>query len=107
MSPPVSAPGPGVGGRRPILARYRPPVPGFVFTPSVSVVRQLSAVYGVRAVLVQKQHSSDEVLLELDQLLQEKCGLKRNDRAIILAGLPMAKMGPTNVMKLHRVGELL
>ena len=89
-----------------LVARYRPPVPIYVFTPSENVVRQLAVIYGVRPVLVPKLDSSDEVLLELDELLQEKGRLKPNDRVIILAGLPMAKMGPTNVMKLHRVGEL-
>lgn len=89
-----------------LVARYRPPVPIFVFTPSESVVRQLSVVYGVQPILVTKLESSDEVLAGLDQLLQERCLLKPNDQVIILAGLPMGRMGPTNIMKLHRVGEL-
>ena len=89
-----------------LVARYRPPVPIYTFTPSESVVRQLSVVYGVRPVWVEPTRSSDELLIELDQLLQTKAGLKLNDKVIILAGLPMAKMGPTNVMKMHRVGEL-
>ena len=32
--------------------------------------------------------------------------LSIRDRVVIVAGLPLAKMGPTNVMKMHRVGEL-
>ena len=94
----------GYTGR--LVARYRPPVPLFVFTPNESVVRQLTVVYGVRSMVVDRQDSSDEILAELDQLLQEKGQLKLNDTVIILAGFPMSKMGPTNVMKLHRVGEL-
>jgi pyruvate kinase len=94
----------GYTGR--LVARFRPPVPLYVFTPNEAVVRQLTVVYGVRPLQVERQHSSDEILAELDQLLQEKCGLKLNDTVIILAGFPMAKMGPTNVMKLHRVGEM-
>ncbi len=89
-----------------LVARYRPPVPIFVFTPSERVVRQLSVVYGVQPIVVTKLESSDAVLAEIDQLLQQKARLQLNDRVIILAGLPMGKMGPTNVMKLHRVGEL-
>ncbi len=89
-----------------LVARYRPPVPIYVFTPYETVVRQLSVVYGVRPVLVDPQESSDEVLVELDHLLQATGQLALNDKVIILAGLPMAKMGPTNVMKLHRIGEV-
>jgi pyruvate kinase len=89
-----------------LVARYRPPVPTYVFTPNESVVRQLSVIYGARAVLIERQESSDEVFKELDELLQTKGGLRLNDTVIILAGLPMSKMGATNVMKLHRIGEL-
>ena len=63
-------------------------------------------VYGVRPITIEAHDSSDEILKELDALLQEKSQLKLNDKVIVLAGMPMAKMGPTNVMKLHRVGEL-
>jgi pyruvate kinase len=89
-----------------LVARFRPPVPIYVFTPKQGVANQLTVVYGVRALTVEAHDSSDEILKELDELLQVKAGLKLNDKVIVLAGMPMAKMGPTNVMKLHRVGEL-
>ena len=34
-----------------LVARYRPPVPIFAFTGSDAVARQLSLIYGIRAVL--------------------------------------------------------
>jgi len=89
-----------------LVARYRPPVPIHVFTPDEAVVRQLSVVYGIRAEQVKGSDSSDDVFNELDRLLPERAGLKVNDTVIVLAGLPIAKMVPTNTMKLHRVGEM-
>ncbi len=97
----------GSGYTARLVARYRPPVPIWTFTPSEAVVRQLAPVYGVRAILVERHESSDEVLAELDELLQQKSNLKMNDKVIVLAGLPMARMGPTNFMKFHRIGEML
>jgi pyruvate kinase len=88
-----------------LVARYRPPMPVYVFTPYEVVVRQLSVVYGLRPLRVERFGSYDEAMTALDGLLQTRCGLKLNDPVVIVAGLPLGKMGQTNVMKLHRVGE--
>ncbi len=89
-----------------LVARYRPPVPIYAFTPSAAVVRQLEVVYGVRPLLVPVQESSDKVLATVDRLLRARAGLKPGDTVIILAGFPVGRMRPANIMKLHRVGEL-
>jgi pyruvate kinase len=89
-----------------LVARYRPQVPVFAFTLSGRTVGQLSVIYGVRAVPVPKLASTDDLLVEIDGLLQTQGRLKRGDRVIFLAGLPIEKMGPANVMMLHRVGEM-
>ncbi len=89
-----------------LVARYRPPVPIYAFTPSAAVVRQLNAVYGVRPLLVPVQESSDKVLVTVDRLLRARAGLEPGDMVVILAGFPVGRMGPANIMKLHRVGEL-
>ncbi len=89
-----------------LVARYRPPVPIYAFTPSAAVVRQLNAVYGVRPLLVPAQESSDTLLATVDRLLQARAGLKPNDAVVIVAGFPVGRTRPANIMKLHRVGEL-
>lgn len=90
-----------------LIARYRPPVPIYAPTPSKEVVRQLSVVYGVRPILVPKLNSSDAIMAKIDEVLEAEGRLKRDDRVIILAGLPMGRgVGSTNVMKFHCVGEL-
>ena len=89
-----------------LVARYRPSVPVFAFTLSDRIVGQLSVIYGVRAIPVPKFESTDDQLAEIDGLLQTRSGLKRGDWVILLAGLPLEKLGPTNVMMLQRVGEM-
>jgi pyruvate kinase len=89
-----------------LVARYRPPVPIFAFTRSERVVRQLSVVYGVRAAEAPLLRSTDSVLAGIDSLLQDGRGLKPGDPVILIAGLPIERMGPANIMMLHRVGEI-
>jgi len=95
----------GSGRTARLMAKHRPPVPIYAFTTSVSVERQLQIVYGVRPILVPKLNSTDAVFLEVDELLTQQERLRDGDTVIVLAGLPTARMGPVNVMKLHQVGE--
>jgi len=89
-----------------LVARYRPPVPIFAFTLSERVVRQLAPVYGVQALQAPLLRSTDSVLADVDALLREQRGLKPGDTVILLAGLPIERMGPANIMMLLRVGEI-
>ncbi|MEO7143971.1 MAG: pyruvate kinase, partial [Bryobacteraceae bacterium] len=45
-----------------LIARYRPPVPIYAFTPSRTAMRALSVVYGVHPVLSPDAESTDEML---------------------------------------------
>jgi pyruvate kinase len=89
-----------------LVARYRPPVPILAFTRSDRIVRQLSVVYGVRAFRAPLVESTDSVLAAVDELLQSKAGLGAGQTVILLAGLPIERMGPANILMLHRVGEI-
>ena len=84
----------------------RPPVPIYAFTTSLAIARQLQIIYGVWPIVVPKLDSTDEVFREIDELLLGQGRLKLRDRVIVLAGLPAGRMGPANVMKLHRIGEM-
>ncbi|MCS7025130.1 MAG: pyruvate kinase [Bryobacteraceae bacterium] len=94
----------GASGR--LVASLRPPVPVYVFTHSIEVARQLSIVYGVRALVTGHHGSFDEMLTEMDLLLCERKSLKPRDCVVFVAGQPIGRKGTTNLLKLHRVGEL-
>lgn len=96
----------GSGYTARLMAKYRPPVPIYAFTTSLAVARQLQIIYGVWPIVVPKLDSTDEVFREIDELLLGQGRLKLRDRVIVLAGLPAGRMGPANVMKLHRIGEM-
>lgn len=89
-----------------LLASYRPPVPIYAFTHRMEVARQLTLNYGVRAVVAPQLENTDEMLAQVDRLLCERKSLKPGDAVIFVAGQPPGRKGNTNLMKLHRVGEL-
>lgn len=94
----------GSSGR--LVSSYRPPVPVYVFTHKAEVARQLSVNYGVRAVVVPQLESTDAMLNIVDEVLCGRRSLKPGATVVFVAGQPIGRKGTTNLLKLHRVGEL-
>jgi pyruvate kinase len=88
-----------------LVARYRPPVPIYTFTPSSTAARALSVVYGVHAIPQPHVSSTDEMMALMDRVLLERGLVKPRDAVVFVAGQPIGRPGTTNMMKLHRVGE--
>lgn len=93
------------GGSARLVARFRPPVPIYVFTPSIQASRGLSVVYGARPILAAQMSSTDEMMALMDRILLERGYVRPRESVVFVAGQPIGRPGSTNLMKLHRVGE--
>jgi pyruvate kinase len=89
-----------------LISRYRPPVCIYAITPSEVVARQLLIHYGVQPVLAPEVGSTDEMMAQMDRLLIDRGLLHLGDPVVFVAGQPIGRPGTTNLMKLHRIGEL-
>ncbi len=89
-----------------LVSRYRPPVPIYAITPSEEAARILSVCYGVIPVLAPQVASTDEMLSQMDRLLIDKRLVNVGDTVVFVAGQPVGHAGTTNLMKVHRVGEI-
>jgi len=89
-----------------LVSRYRPPVPIYAITPSETAACQLQIHYGVFPVLAPEVGSTDEMLAQMDRVLIERSHLREGDIVVFVAGQPIGRAGTTNLMKLHRIGEL-
>jgi pyruvate kinase len=89
-----------------LVARYRPPVPIYAFTHSIAVARRLSVVYGVQPVIAPNVKTTDEMMTQMDRILLEQKALKPRDNVVFVAGQPIGRPGSTNLIKLHRIGEV-
>jgi pyruvate kinase len=87
-----------------LVARHRPSVPIYAFTPSTQVARQLSILYATRAVQEPNLSSTDEMMALMDRRLQDLGWVKEGDPVVFIAGQPIGSPGTTNMMRLHRVG---
>jgi pyruvate kinase len=89
-----------------LVSRYRPPVRIYAITPREEVARQLLIHYGVFPVLAPQVGSTDEMMSQMDALLIEREYLHPGDVVVFVAGQPIGRPGTTNLMKLHRIGDL-
>jgi len=89
-----------------LISMYRPEVPIVAVTPLQSTCRQLSLVWGVRA-LVLPEFRKDflQTAADTDRLLVDKGLAREGELVIISAGIPALEPGGTNVMKVHVVGH--
>jgi pyruvate kinase len=89
-----------------LTSRYRPPVCIYAVTPHEKTARQLSVNFAVTPILAPEVASTDEMLAQMDRLLTERRYLSPGDLVVFVAGQPVGRPGTTNLMKLHRLGEL-
>lgn len=90
-----------------MISKYRPKAPIVAITHDERVNRQLSLVWGVNAVSGKKANTTDEMLDNAIELGLSKNLLKRGDRVVITAGVPVGETGATNIMKVHIIGDVI
>jgi pyruvate kinase len=87
------------------VAKFRPACPIIACTTEPSVVRQLSLVWGVKPILMDKQFDTSALFEQATALARESAGLKAGDLIVITAGVPLGYSGTTNLLKVHEIGE--
>jgi pyruvate kinase len=63
-------------------------------------------IYGICPVLSPDPTTTDEMMAVMDRLLLEQGWLTQRDSVVFVAGQPIGRPGTTNLLKLHRIGEL-
>ena len=88
------------------MARLRPRIPLIVFTPDPEVRQRLALVWGVRTVLCGQVEHTDDMVDQVDELLLKSDLALNGDRVVIICGMPAGKVGSTNTIRIHKMGEL-
>jgi pyruvate kinase len=92
------------GGSARLIARYRPPVPVYAFTPNAETARQLSVIFGLRPILTPQYESTDHMLDLMNATLIEQKRAEPGNPVVFVAGQPIGVPGTTNMVKLHVLG---
>ncbi len=87
------------------VAKYRPPVPIYAFTPSDESARQMALIYGVTPLVAANVGSTDEMIEVMEKMLKARDYVRAGDKVIFTHGQPIGKPGSTNMMKVHDISE--
>ena len=85
------------------IAKFRPQVPLIAFTESDIVRRQLALVWGVRPVKIDEIFDTDKSVRLMEEYLKDNGMVDTGDRVIIATGMPIAKRGSTNMIKVSTI----
>ena len=85
------------------LSQCRPVAPIVAITPCEKVAKKLCFNFGVYPVVADKMESTDEMMENAVKIAEKNGYVKNGDTVIIAAGVPVDKVGATNLMKVSVV----
>jgi pyruvate kinase len=85
------------------VAKPRPNIPIYAFTPNINVARRLCIVRGVTSFWMRRAVDLKEPLKFIFNILKKKKLIKKGDRVIITSGIPLRKSGSTNMIRVETV----
>jgi pyruvate kinase len=87
-----------------VLSKLRPPCPIIALAPAEDVRRRMALYWGVLPVAMRFSASIDRMLRDGERTLLSAGLLRKGARVVVVSGTS-PRVGATNLMKLHRLGE--
>ena len=85
------------------IAKWRPKTPIMTISPRVDVIQRLGLIWGVYGMVNPLFYNTDILLQDLPNLLKSLGIVKSGDFIVITAGIPLASMSPTNMLKINKI----
>ena len=88
-----------------LLSKYKPHANVYAFTPIVETYRRMAAYSGIRPMLLDRVHSTDDMIAVAEARLLELGLVEWGEGVVMVAGVPPNQSASTNLMKLHVIGS--
>jgi pyruvate kinase len=90
-----------------LISKYRPNALIVAATPFAATARKLALLWGVQPLLVPQSSGTDETLSVAVNTSLTKNFIHAEDVVVITAGVPIGKVGSTNMIKVQIMGKIL
>jgi pyruvate kinase len=87
------------------VARLRSRVPILAFATSDELLRRMSLVWGATAFKVERVKHTDDMFIQVDEVVLASGHARLGDEVVVVAGTPPGIPGSTNSLRVHRVGD--
>lgn len=81
------------------VACLKPPVPVIGCSMRDDVCRKMSLMWGVESVYLEEKDSEEELFADAVRVSKEAGYVKAGERVVIVAGVPLGKVGSTNMIR--------
>lgn len=82
------------------ISSHRPEALTFIFTSNRSLLNAVSLLWGVRGFFYDNWESTDNTIIEVNEILKERKLVKQGDIIINTAAIPIDAKGKTNMLKI-------
>jgi pyruvate kinase len=89
-----------------LVSKHRPRMSIIAPTPFEHIARRISLYWGVTPVILRPKRTTDDMIASVERIMLKKKLARQHDLIVITAGVPIGVAGSTNLMKIHRVGEI-
>ncbi len=89
-----------------LVSKHRPRTRVIAPTPFAHVARRITLYWGVTPVILKTRKTTDDMIASVERVMLAERLARTHDLIVITAGVPIGMAGSTNMMKIHRVGEL-
>jgi pyruvate kinase len=89
-----------------LVSKHRPRMSIIAPTPFEHIARRISLYWGVTPVILRPKKTTDDMISSVERIMLKKKLARQHDLIVITAGVPIGVAGSTNLMKIHRVGEI-
>ncbi|MFC1667871.1 pyruvate kinase [Chlamydiota bacterium] len=86
-----------------LLSKYRPKAQIVALTPQLDTYRKMVLYLNVFPVFTENVSSTDQMITVVENVLKKLRLVRKNTKAIMVAGIPLKEKGITNLIKLHTV----
>lgn len=81
------------------MARFRPEIPILALTPYESTYYRLALEWGVQTLMVENSTILEDLMQDAIQKAKKRSFVKKGDRVVMTAGLPLNVTGNTNIIR--------
>lgn len=90
-----------------MISKYRPRANIIAATPFPATARKLALQWGVQPIIVPESSGTDEMLSVTVNTSLDQNFIQAGDVVVITAGVPIGKVGSTNMIKVQIMGNIL
>ena len=91
------------GSTAKMVSNFRPDADIIAICPYKKIANQLNLFWGVHTLILEQLDNVDDMIDGCQELLKEKKIVKKKQKFVFIAGIPVGTPGSTNLLKVHEV----